>query len=221
MDQTTYGQRGPALDILKLIQRRGPQSIKSLETELGVTTNAVREQVQHLLSEGLIRTDKVRRGTGRPAHFYSLSEKARELFPQAYDVLLKLLIEEIAKEDGPARAQQLLNTVGERLAEDVVGSERGATLRRQIEIVAAALSQRGMPISISEEVDVVALHEWSCPYYSLAREHAGVCEMEQHMLEHALGAKVTITERMIDGHASCRFIIDRTRAESLAPYEQS
>ena len=46
MDQVSYGQRGPAADILRVIQRRGPQSVKTLEAELGVTANAIREQIQ-------------------------------------------------------------------------------------------------------------------------------------------------------------------------------
>jgi predicted ArsR family transcriptional regulator len=209
IDQLPLGQRSPAVEILRLIQRSGPQNIKSLEASLGVSENAVREQIQPLIAAGLITTAKVRRGTGRPAHVYSLSEKAHGLFPQAYDVLIKLLIEEIVKMDGAARVQELLHAVGERLADDVTGGTHSDDLREQLRIVSAALDERKMPIAVLEHEDVVALHEWSCPYYSLAREHQGICEMEQHMLEHALGAKVTIAERMVDGHASCRFIVRR------------
>jgi DeoR family transcriptional regulator, suf operon transcriptional repressor len=221
MDQLARGQRSPAHDILRVIQRRGPQSIKSLEAELGVTTNAIREQIQYLLAEGLIMSDKLRGGAGRPAHVYSLSEKGQGLFPQSYDLLLKLLLEEIARADGADRAQQLLNAVGARLAEDVVGGERSVTLTQQLEHVSSALDQRGIPIAIFEGADGVALQEWSCPFYSLAREMPGVCEMEQHMLEHALGARVTIAERMIDGHAGCKFMIERDNTEQNALSEVS
>jgi DeoR family suf operon transcriptional repressor len=219
MEHVIYGQRGPALDILRLIQRNGPQSIKSLEVGLGVTATAVREQVQHLLAEGLLKTGKERRGTGRPAHVYSLSEKAHDLFPQSYDVLLRLLIEEIVKEDGSARAQELLHVVGERLAEDVTGGVRSTDLHEQLQMVAAELDRRGMPIMVLDEADGVSLHEWSCPYYSIAREHDSVCAMEQHMLEHALGARVTIAQRMIDGHAGCKFMVDREHSKRLSPQE--
>ena len=209
MDEVTFGQRGPASDILRLLQRRGPQSIKELEAQLGVSTNAVREQIQHLLGAGLIDMDKVRRGAGRPAHVYSLSDKAQKLFSHAYEAVLKLLLEELTKTDGPDRAQSLLNVVGERLADDFTGGVRSCDLREQVDNVVTALGERGIPMAVLEHEDVVALQEWSCPYYSLARDHRGVCEMEQHMLERALGARVTIAQRMIDGHVGCKFLVER------------
>lgn len=207
MDPLVYGQRSPALEILRLIQQRGPQSIKSLEAELGVTTNAVREQIQNLLADGLILAEKERRATGRPAYVYSLTEKAQRLFPQAYDMLLKLLIEEIVQREGADNTQQLLNAVGERMADGMTSGGKSTDLREQLESITTALARQGMPITILEQDEAVTLHSWSCPYISLARETEGVCQMEQHMLERALGTRVTIDERLIDGHAHCRFMV--------------
>ena len=209
MDQGDIGQRGPASEILRLLRRRGPQSVKELEAELGVTANAVREQVQRLLAAELITASKVRAGAGRPAYVYSLSDKAQGLFPHAYDTVLKLLIDEVTREQSPTHAQQLLNAVGERLADDFTGGVKSGDLREQVQKVVAALDERGIPFSVAEHDDIVTLHEWTCPYYSVARDHRVVCEMEQHMLEHALGARVTIAQRILDGHIGCKFIIDR------------
>lgn len=205
MDPIVYGQRSPAFEILRLIQQRGPQSIKSLEAELGVTTNAVREQIQSLLAAGLLSADKERRGTGRPAYIYSLTEKAQRLFPQAYDVLLRLLIEEIVKREGSDITQQLLNAVGERMADGFVAGDKSADLHQQLEAITAELARHGMPITIFEQDEAVALQSWSCPYISLARETDGICQMERHMLERALGRRVTLDERLIDGHTHCSF----------------
>ena len=214
MGPVVSGQRSPALEILQLIRQRGPQSIKLLEVELGVTTNAVREQIQNLLAAGLLLAEKQRRGAGRPAYVYSLTEKAQQLFPQAYDVLLKLLIEEIVRREGADNAQSLLNAVGERMAEGLVGVDKSAGLREQLQSIASGLARQGMPITILEQDEAVALDSWSCPYISLARETEGVCRMEQHMLEQALGTRVTLDERMIDGFTRCRFMVhpeeDRT-----------
>src|SRR3954449_3875792 len=118
MEQVNYGQRGPAAEILRLLQRQGPQNVKGLEAELGVSTNAVREQLQHLMAAELITVSKVRNGAGRPAHVYSLSDKAQGLFPQASDVLLRLLLETLVQHDGVAGTQRVLNAVAERLADD-------------------------------------------------------------------------------------------------------
>lgn len=220
MDPIVYGQHSPAFEILRLIQQRGPQSIKSLEAELGVTTNAVREQIQSLLAAGLLLAEKERRGAGRPAFMYSLTEKAQRLFPQAYDVLLKLLIEEIVSREGADNTQQLLNAVGERMADGMAPGDKSADLHEQLEAITTELARHGMPITILEQDEAVALQSWSCPYISLARETDGVCQMELHMLERALGTRVTLDERLIDGHMHCRFRVHRKDDQATSSQEQ-
>lgn len=214
MDQADLMLSGPAADVLRLLRQHGPQSVKSLGTELGVTENAVREQLQRLQAAGLINIDKVRRGTGRPAHLYSLSDKGHHLFPQRHDILLKLLLEQIAAEDGAERAQQLLRAVGTRMADEFVGTESIAEPRDQLDKVVATLAQRGMPIAVVEHEEMLTLHEWSCPFHTLARENAGICEMERQMLERALGTQVTLAERMLDGFVGCKFVIEKARRDS-------
>jgi predicted ArsR family transcriptional regulator len=221
MDPIVYGQRSPAFEILRLIQQRGPQSIKSLEVELHVTTNAVREQIQSLLAAGLLVAEKERRGAGRPAYLYSLTEKAQRLFPQPYDVLLKLLIEEIVRREGADTTQQLLNAVGERMADGFSASEKAADLREQLEAITTDLARQGMPITILEQDEAVALQSWSCPYISLARETDGVCQMAQHMLERALGTRVTVDERLIDGHTHCRFVVHPRDGQAAGGQDQA
>ena len=208
MDQVSLGRRGPAADILRLLQRQGPQNIRALEAALGVSTNAVREQLQYLQQAGFVTVSKLRRGAGRPAHIYALSEKAQELFPQPYDVVLKLLIDEIVDSEGMAGAQRLLNAVGRRLADAYVDEASAKELPERLAKTAAALEARGIPLTISERGERVTLHAWACPYHRLARSHQGICQMEQHMLQQALGAPVTITERILDGHEGCTFVIE-------------
>jgi predicted ArsR family transcriptional regulator len=209
MEQPTLGQRGPASEILRLLQRRGPLDVKALEAALGVSTNAVREQLQQLLAADLVTRSKVSHGAGRPAHVYALTDKAQASFPQAYGTLVKLLIEEIVRNEDEAAAQRLLDAVGERLGAELAPPHDSMTLRERLDAVIALLDQRGAPVTLYESADVLALQGWSCPFYDLAREHQGLCEMERHMLERALGVPVTIAERRFDGHAGCRFIVEQ------------
>ena len=213
MDQSIVGQGGPAAEILRLLRQKGPQSVKALEAALSVSTNAVREQLQQLLAAGLISSSSVRRGPGRPAHVYALSDKAQALFPQPYDLLLKLMLEEISREDGDGAAERVLNAIGDRLAVEVAGDVQGTDLQQRLQAVSVALTERGMPISVLDLEDGPGLREWSCPYYNVARDHAAICTMERRMLERALGARVTIAERRIDGHAGCKFVVE--------PYQNS
>lgn len=208
-DSLQYLQRGPSAEILRLLQHNGPLSAKQLQAELGVRSlNAVREQLSSLTASGLITASAVRRGTGRPAYLYMLSDKAQALFPKGYDVLLKLLLEELDDQLGQERLQQILTGVSTRLAQHYGGQTESAELEQRLAVLAQALAQRGTPIIIDESEDAVVLHEYTCPYFSVAQENDEVCQIEQQMLEQVLGRKARLTKRLVDGHAGCQFVVD-------------
>jgi predicted ArsR family transcriptional regulator len=208
-DSLNYLQRGPAGEILRLLQRHGPMSVKQLQAELGVRSlNAVREQLSSLSAAGLIRADSVRGGAGRPAFMYMLSDKAQALFPKGYDVLLKLLLEELDAQLGQEGLQQVLTGVSARLAEHYSGQAEGPELEQRLAALSEALAKRGTPITIDEREDAVILHEYTCPYFNVAQQSAEVCQIEQQMLEQVLGRKAQLTKRIVDGHAGCQFVVE-------------
>lgn len=204
--------RGPAGEILRLLQRNGPMSIKQLRDELGVRSlNAVREQLMSLTAEGLIQARSVRQRAGRPAFVYALSAKAQELFPKGYDVLLKLLLEELVVQEGRERLESLLAGVSARLAEQY-GDGAGQALHERLAVLAQVSAARGTPIVIVEQGDEVVLNEYSCPYFNVAQDNQDVCAVEQRMLEQVIGRKVRLTHRMTDGHPGCQFVVAQSEA---------
>lgn len=205
----SYLQRGPAGDILRLLQQHGPMSTKQLRAALGVSSlNAVREQLTGLAADGLVETSTMRQGAGRPTHLYALSAKAQGLFPKGYDVLLKLLLEELATRTSGAELEAILAGVSTRLAETYGGREAGEALEQRLATLVQSFAQHGTPISVVEQQDRLVLHGYSCPYYNVAQETSQVCGIEQQMLEQVLGRPVRLTRRIVDGHASCQFVVD-------------
>lgn len=204
--------RGPAGEILRLLQRNGPMSIKQLRDELGVRSlNAVREQLMSLTADGLIQSRTVRQRAGRPAFVYGLSPKAQELFPKGYDVLLKLLLEELVVHEGRERLDAILENVSARLAQQY-GDGEGQALEQRLAVLAQVSAARGTPIAITQQNDEVVLSEYSCPYFSVAQDNQDVCVVEQRMLEQVLGRKVRLTRRMLDGHPGCHFLVESAAA---------
>src|SRR5262247_808689 len=100
--------RSPAGQILKLLQQQGALSIKEIETALGVTTTAVRQQLTTLMVEGLVTATTVREKRGRPHAMYSLSEKGQAFFARGYEDLALVLLEEVLGLREPESAQWLL-----------------------------------------------------------------------------------------------------------------
>ncbi|MDP9310067.1 MAG: TrmB family transcriptional regulator [Chloroflexota bacterium] len=217
-DRLHYLQRGPAADILRLLQRHGPMSTKQLRVALGVSSlNAVREQLTSLTAAGLVQTSTLRQGAGRPTHLYALSSKAQALFPQGYDVLLKLLLAELADHTSQEQLQAILAGVSTRLAAHYGGQSAGQALQERLAQLARMSDERGTPITIVEKGNAVVLHEYSCPYFNVAQDTPNVCELEQQMLAQVLGRPVRLAKRIVDGHAGCEFVVDDGMVNQLSP----
>lgn len=206
MEVLGFSSTSPAGTILQYLQRNGQASIKELEDVLGVSTTAVREHLAHLHAEGLISTSTVRRGPGRPHFVYSLTNKAQNLFPKHYDLLINLLLHEIAAEEGREKVDKLLERVSNRLAKEYADRMNGEDVQARLVELRSMLESRGIPAEIHQSGD--GLQIFSCPYFDVAQEHAEVCTMERQMLEQLLGEKITLKDSIRDGHHHCSFFVN-------------
>jgi predicted ArsR family transcriptional regulator len=206
---------------LRIIQRLGSASVKDLETGMGVTTTAVREQVAHLLSEGFLQATRVRGDIGRPYYVYSLTAKAQDLFPKDYATLARLLLEETMAMHGHEGLRALLNNVSRRMAEKFHDSTQVSELSQKLLGLVGSLGETGMDVSMVpvESSGGFVLKAHSCPYFDVALNHREICEMEQEMMSELLGPGVSVelSSRIVEGACACDFHINRT--PSSAPIQ--
>jgi predicted ArsR family transcriptional regulator len=158
-----------------------------------------------LQAKDLVTTRLVRNGPGRPHAVYFLTPEAQSLFPKEYDTLTNMLLREIASQDGPARLQLLLDAVGARLAEEYRGQVAGEGLEERLAALRAALEQRGIPVEIQPSGEGFRL--FTCPYFDIMQEHAGVCAMERRMVEQVLGEQIVLEGTIREGRRSCHFTV--------------
>lgn len=201
----------PAGTILQHIQRTGSATIKDLEQVLGVSTTAVREHIAQLQVNGLVAVSTLRAGPGRPRLVYTLTEKAESLFPKHYDVLVHLLLEELADEDGIAKVERILARVSERIATEYSTKVNATDMHERLQELRQVLERHGIAAGVDAEDAAIHLH--SCPYYDLVHEHGEVCRMEKQMLEQVLGEKLVLERSRRDGHFQCCFVVDQTANE--------
>lgn len=200
-----YPDSSPASIILKHLQRRGQATIKDLEDVLGVSTTAVREHLAHLQADGLVFPGLVRRGPGRPHFLYKLTDKAQSLFPKHYDLLINVLLHEIAAAEGKEKVDQLMERVSRRLAQDYADRISAEELRARLDELRQALEAKGVPAEVQQSGDEIQI--FACPYLDVAQEHPQVCVMERQMLEQVLGEKIVLEGSIREGHHNCRFVI--------------
>ena len=200
-------QDSPAGHIVEILQRHGPLSIKAIEEQVGVTKTAVRQQLTSLMASGMVTTQLVREGVGRPHYVYLLTEKAREVFSCYCDELVLSLYEELLAEVGSARISLLLNRVGSRLATKYDEQLRGSRLGERVRSLVSVMEDRGMLTDLRPTNQGFVLKSYNCPYHELAQEHREICEMEQTMMSSVLAADVELTQCMMDGHRGCEFTV--------------
>jgi len=213
--------RSPAGQILKLLQQRGPLSIKAIEAVLGVTATAVRQQLTTLTTADMVTAETVRekgpsgptptqsRQRGRPHAVYRLTEKGQALFAHGYEELALALLEEVLQLSDPVTVHQLLHRISTRLGRQYAEGLHSAAVADRLHELSALLTAHGIMSKVDEAADAFVLTEYNCPYYGLAREHREVCGMETEAMELALGAPVTLYQSQLDGHTGCQFQVKK------------
>jgi DeoR family transcriptional regulator, suf operon transcriptional repressor len=206
----------PANIVLRHLRRHGQATIKELEGVLGVSTTAVREHLAHLQSHALVTSNAVRYGPGRPRLVYTLTDKAQRLFPKNYDLLINLLLQEIASEEGAEKVEHLLQRISTRLAEDYTDRMKSDDIQERLAELRARLEDQGIVSEVQPTGNGISI--FSCPYLAVAHEHTEVCSMERRMVEHVLGKKVVQEHSILEGDHHCCFIVGEKIEKDV--YEQ-
>jgi DeoR family transcriptional regulator, suf operon transcriptional repressor len=197
----------PAGQVLTILQRRGKSTVKELEEALGVTANAVRQQITSLVAEGYVRQEVERSGRGRPRHVYSLTAAGRTQFPHHYDEFTNGLLLEIVISEGPQKVEELLGRIGRRLAAQYEGELAGlATIERTARLT-ELLNAKGILAEMRLQPDGIVFHEYTCPYYELALQHRAICDMEEVMIAQVVKQPVELVSCTLDGNHGCQFRI--------------
>lgn len=175
-------------EVLRLL-RRSRQTITALAETLHLTDNAVRTHIAALERDGLVEHAGSLRDTGgKPARLYALTPEAEELFPKAYALVLGGLVQEIARDDGRARAIELLGRVGRQ-----VGANAALPNDPEARVVAAAAALRGLggDVEIERTADGWRIQGYGCPLSAVTTDHAEVCELARALVEEIVGQPVT------------------------------
>ncbi len=199
--------KGTEAQVLELLLRQGPMTVKEIQRALGLSSSAVRLHLEHLLHKGLLTYEEKRRGVGRPVRVYMLTPKARAAMASPDESLALSLLEEVVESEGPEKARQLLGRVSTRLAREYKRRLHSTHLPRRLQELHELLRQRGVVADIQQQGDTLYIYEYTCPYHDVAQEHRLVCEMEESFLREVLGTPVTLSSCMMDGAHKCVFEI--------------
>lgn len=175
-------------------------TVESLVSELGISTNAVRQHLTALERDGVVARAGTQPSGGRPELLYVLSDLGREAFPRRYRQLAEDLIEDVGTVIGPEALEAAMRRMGARAGAQLASSGPPASIEQTAEALRAASYEAG--VSDSAEPEIVA---HNCVFHRLAERFPAVCQFDLAFMEAATGRKVEHRECMVRGGKVCRF----------------
>jgi predicted ArsR family transcriptional regulator len=191
------------------LKQRGPATIAQLADELGLTGEAVRQQLLQLQRDGWVEArierSEERSRTGRPATIYRVSEAGDHLFPKHYDTLTIAMIDAVAEEIGTdALTRVLARLTDDRVASVSVGLV-GLTLEQKVTALKSWYLQDDPFMEIDDAGGVYRLKERNCPFLNTALRRPMLCSVSVNALTRILGYRVVRDETFQDGNGRCVF----------------
>lgn len=175
--------------MIAIIRRTG-RTVDELAQELDLTDNAIRGHLARLMEDGLVQQRGMRRGTSKPAYLYKLTPQAERLFPRAYEEILTNLLEVIGQEMSPERVEEVLRTVGQRMAMQHPIPADG-DLHTRLAATIATLNQLGGLMELEDGDDgSFYICGYGCPLSSAVRNHPQMCKLMETMISKLIEAPV-------------------------------
>lgn len=195
--------------ILLLIKQAGKATTAELAEQLGVSYEAVRQQLKLLEGDNLVtrcverNPDECR--VGRPTSHYALSPAGDHLFPKNYDELAIELIDTMADTLGPEAMRQVLAALTDSRVKEWEPKVRDKSLEERIEVL-KGIYLKDDPFMYADQSDnELRLVEGNCPFLNVASRRPALCSVTVSTLTKLLGRQVVREKRFQNGDGRCVF----------------
>jgi predicted ArsR family transcriptional regulator len=194
--------------VLETLLKRQRCSINELAEVAKINPISMRHHIAKLESEGLVTTEVVRQGVGRPHHVYFLTNAGMERFPQRYLTLSIRLLEQLKETLPKKTVKKLFKEIASGMVDDHTAQIDLAEidLDDRIELITQLLQTEGFSIEISPLQEGVQIKETSCPYKHVGQEHPEICLVDETIIEKVLATDIEKTHCVLSGDPFCAYI---------------
>lgn len=196
--------------LLFQLKTMGPVQAEKLAQRLGISPQAVRQQMDRLRDLGLVQYQDRAAGPGRPKRFWSLTEQGQARFPDSHAQLTVGLIEAMRAEFGEAGLDRLIARREREMAESYKAAlAPKPSLEGKIAALAALRAAEGYMARWEAAPDGFLLIEDHCPICAAAKACQGFCRSELALFEVALGpgCRVERIDHLLAGARRCAYRI--------------
>jgi len=202
--------------VADLLLQMGAATASELGSALGLSPAGIRRHLDAMLVEGLVesreRPTRGRRGRGRPARVFTLTDAAREALPHTYDGLASAALRWIADQGGPqavaAFAGAQVAALEERCRAAMLEARDDPLARA--EALASALTAEGYAAEASVIASGGQLCQHHCPVAHVAAEFPQLCEAETQVISRLVGTHVQRLATIANGDGVCTTHIPNT-----------
>jgi predicted ArsR family transcriptional regulator len=189
------------------ILEHGPSTAADLAQRLGLTPAAVRRHLDQLLADGVVEQRQprstVRRGRGRPAKVFVITDAGRDTFAHAYDDLAADALRFLAEAAGDEAVAQFAARRLRSLTEKYRPLVEAAPAAERPRVLAEALSADGFAASAGTTPAGAQICQHHCPVAHVAAEFPQLCEAETAMFADLLGSHVQRLATIAHGDGVC------------------
>jgi predicted ArsR family transcriptional regulator len=203
--------------ILSHIQASRQATVREISQTLRLASGTVRHHLSILERDQLVESQANPKGIGRPEQVFSLSERGHERFPEHYDHFTQTLVEQIKIQTGA----ELLRRVFQRVAHNLLTEQQSSSktvrsFRERLALLNEVLEREGFVADMRQTGETLQIHQHSCPYQAIARDHAEVCSLDAELIETVMDRPVTLRGCMFSGHSHCTFEVPLLPSEASA-----
>jgi predicted ArsR family transcriptional regulator len=203
--------------VARAVLEEGPVTASEIADQLGVTPAAVRRHLDLLVEQGLVEPrdprPSARRGRGRPARAYVLTDAGHASLTTAYDDLATSAMEFLAEQLGPeaveAFAARRVADLEHRYAPvvEAVGDDTDLRARALADALArdgyAASARPVGPAGAGPAGEGIQLCQGHCPVQHVATRFPQLCEAETEVFSRLLGVHVQRLATLAGGAHVC------------------
>jgi len=185
----------------------GPSTAAALADRLDLTAAAVRRHLDHLVGDGAVEAREPRitgaRRRGRPAKVFTLTDRGRDTFTQAYDDLAVSALRFLRETGGPDAVAEFARRRTSELEDRYRSAVQAADPEDRAEVLADALSEDGYAASVRAAPIGDQLCQHHCPVAHVAAEFPQLCEAETEVFARLLGRHVQRLATIAHGDGVC------------------
>lgn len=211
MDATSEDRKYPTeTTILMQLKMEDGQSLGELAKRIGISKMAVLKHLQSLEGRGLLERRIVKKEIGRPFYRFHLLREASSAFGNSAEKLFDSLIsymEETGNRDMIVGFLKKRYKEVELRYRNELASKSG---KDRIEALARLRHlENYLPELRKIQGSKYEMLEFNCPIYLVSKKFSEACELERRLFQNVLRMDVDTTHTQINGHGTCRFLIEK------------